>query len=218
MRKILPLQQSATQAFKRPALAWSSLHLSPLSAILLSGLSAMCFSAAVFTFHALFGPADAEDAVAAPEWKPPSLAIAPLDPPKSPDGDNESLSRPIFSKSRKPSLRNTAALSANIMAAAGALSVRAIIRSKQTAKAFFLSPESPDGVWLKIGDKVDAWTITAIESKEVILQSGEETTKLSLYTDISPTATASAAARRETPHPEPQDLPSDGSTAATPKR
>lgn len=216
MRKFSIRRLSLEDLSKRPVLAWRHLHLSPLSAILLCGLSAMSLVAALFTLYALYGPADAEDRAIAPEWKPPTLAIAPLDPPKSAEDDLEALSRPIFSKSRKPSTKSAAAPTSSKIAVAGALSVKAIIRSNQTAKAFLLASEAPDGVWLKIGDKIDAWTITAIAPREVVLQSGEQTTKLNLYVDPSPAAAASAMAGRQMSRPDPQDAPSDLPTAATP--
>jgi hypothetical protein len=175
------------------ALRLTRLQLSPLSAILLAVLVAVTATTGLFALNATLGPSASDDGAVAPDWKPPTLAIVALDPPKPASADLESLSRPIFSKSRKPSPK--AAVTPALVsesAAPGALSVTAIVRNRKTAQAFFVSPDAPDGAWRKVGDTVGSWLITAIAPMEVVLQGGGQTTKVKLYADPAPAVDTAA--------------------------
>jgi hypothetical protein len=205
MRKI-DVRGQAAIAFdhaKALALRLKHLQMSPLSAMLLAGLSAVALITGLFALYAILGPTGVDDGPAAPEWKPPTLAIVPLEPPKPANVDVEALSRPIFSKSRKPSPKAAAAPSeTNLSAAPGTMSVTAIVRDKNTSRAFLISSDAPEGAWRKIGDTVENWTVTAIAPREVILRSGDQSAKLPLYGD--PAVAADAAA---TVIPPPPPLP-----------
>ena len=172
-------------AIRLPSFRGQYLRISPLWAIWLGTLSTLTLGVFLFALHAMIGRTEGDNSTAVPEWKPPSLNIVALDPPKLVSADVESLSRPIFSKFRKPAPKVSSAITqVNGSGGAEVLTVTAIVIDKLTRQAFFISPDSPDGAWRKIGDTVDTWTITAITPKEVILQSGGQTTISKLYANI----------------------------------
>lgn len=159
-------------------------HISPLWAICLSILCSIFLAAGLFALRAALGRIDRYDSFSTPEWKPPSLEITGLNPQKVANADVQSLSRPIFSKSRRPSPKaaNPGSLG-NGSTDIDGISVTAIVLSKKTIEAFFVSANSPEGTWRKVGDTVDAWTITAIAPKEITLQSAGQMKILKLYAD-----------------------------------
>lgn len=161
-------------------------QLSPLSAIILAVLAATTLLAALFAAFAFLGPVGSDTIVSAPAWTPPTLAVADLPPPKPASADLESLSRPIFSKNRKPAAKiakAAAPMAAEMTAAPPGLAINAIVKNKKTTQAFVTSPESPDGSWKKVGETVDSWTISAIESGGVVLTNGAQTARVKLYAD-----------------------------------
>lgn len=165
-------------------------RLSPLSAMILAFFLATTLMAGLFAISAIFGSNGLESEVAAPDWKPPTLAIGELDPPKPPSADVETLSRPIFSRSRRPSpksanLQVDSDVSPNAIAPGG-LTVSAIVENKEMHQAYVVSSDAPEGAWRKVGDTVDSWTISMIDRHEVILKSGQQTTSIKLYPDPPP--------------------------------
>jgi hypothetical protein len=162
------------------------LSISPLWTLWLITLSIVTLGMGIFALRSILGRAGGEQAIAALEWKPPSLAIVSLDPPKPANADLESVSRPIFSKSRKPALKTTYADSpANAATDTGALSVTAIVLNKKILQAFIISSDAPEGAWRKIGDTVDTWSIAAIAPKEVVIQNGGQKKVLPLYSSMT---------------------------------
>ena len=169
-----------------PAKRLKYFRMSPLWAVWLIALSIVTMGMGIFALRSLLGRAGDEEAVAALDWKPPSLAIVSLDPPKPANGDIESISRPIFSKTRKPTLKTAYAVSpANTTTDTGALSVTAIVLNKKIMQAFIISSDAPEGAWRKIGDSVDSWSITEIAAKEVIIQNGGQKRVLPLYASVT---------------------------------
>ncbi len=161
-------------------------QLSPLSAIVLASLAATAVGAGLFAAFAILGPVGSDVGASAPDWTPPSLAVVELGPPKQAADDVEILSRPIFSKSRKPSPKPAKAagpISAPDAAAPAGLSVNAIIKEKQMAQAFMVSPALPEGEWKRVGEMIDAWTVSRIERDGVVLSNGSQTTKVKIYAD-----------------------------------
>ncbi|QGM96087.1 hypothetical protein [Methylocystis parvus] len=161
-------------------------HLSPLSGMILAFLGATAIGSAAFAAYALLGPASVDDSAAVPDWTPPTLAVVDLDPPKPPSADVETLSRPIFTKGRRPSQKaaKTAISDAGpLTTAPTGLAVAAIVKNRKASQAFVVSLETPEGAWKKIGDTIDAWTISAIEVAEITLKNGGQTTKVKLYPD-----------------------------------
>ncbi|BDV34769.1 hypothetical protein [Methylocystis iwaonis] len=186
------LAQSLKEFFGRSSLFVSPIQkarLSPLSAIMLAVLAAATLLAALFAAFAFLGPIGSEATVSAPDWTPPTLSVAELAPPKPASADTETLSRPIFSKNRKPapkSAKAAAPMAAEMAAAPPGLTVSAIVKNKNVTQAFVTSPESPDGFWKKIGETIDSWTVSAIESDGVVLTNGAQTARIKLYPDPAP--------------------------------
>lgn len=166
-------------------------QLSPLSAIMLAVLAAATLVATLFAAFAFLGPIGSDATVSAPDWTPPTLSVAELAPPKPASADTETLSRPIFSKSRKPAAKTAKAaapMAAEMAAAPPGLAVSAIVKNKNVTQAFVTSSESPDGIWKKIGETVDSWTVSAIENDGVVLTNGAQTARVKLYPDPPPSA------------------------------
>ncbi|MFO1101357.1 MAG: hypothetical protein U1E20_00455 [Methylocystis sp.] len=160
-------------------------RLSPLSTIILAVLLATTLMAGLFALAAIFGSNGLDGEVAAPDWKPPTLTIGELDPPTPASADVETLSRPIFSKSRRPSKAKPQVeveLAPNAIAPGG-LTVSAIVTNKEAQQAYVVSQDTPEGAWRKVGDTVDSWTISRIDRHEIILKSGEQTASIKLYPD-----------------------------------
>jgi hypothetical protein len=193
-------------------------RLSPLSAILLAVLITLTAGAALFATAAVLWPVRWDEGAAAPDWNPPTLAVVELDPPKPASADVEALSRPIFSKNRKPSPKSAtqgAAAPTNVTDAPSDLAVTAIVRNKRIARAFVTSADTPEGAWRKVGDTVGPWTLHKILHTEVEFQNGDQLTRVKLYVSppdaegqqqdgffVKPEADAPPA---ETPEPPPQN-------------
>lgn len=170
-----------------PSLASS--RLSPLMAGILCALGLVSLVAAGFAIYATVGPQSETAQSAGPGWKPPTLAIVELEPPKPASADVQTLSRPIFSKNRKPSTRTGSAAPAAEPAieatgeAPNGLTLAAIVKHDGVSSAFVISAGAPEGEWKKVGEKVESWTVAAINDLELTLQNGEEAVKLRLFAD-----------------------------------
>lgn len=164
-------------------------RLSPLSAMILAFLSATTLMAGLFALSAIFGSHGLDSEVAAPDWKPPTLTIGELDPPKPASADVETLSRPIFSRSRRPSPKAKPQVEADLAPnahAPGGMTVSAIVKNKDVHQAYVVSQDAPGGAWRKVGDTVDSWTISRIDRHEIILTSGQQTASIKLYPEPPP--------------------------------
>jgi hypothetical protein len=160
-------------------------RLSPLKKIVLALLFAAASSAGLFAAYALLGPEGADTPISAPEWKPPTLAVGELDPPKPAAADVQALSRPLFTKNRRPppKVANVPAVpdAFGQAAAPNGYTVSAIMTDKKKSQAYIVSGESLQGAWKKVGETVDSWTVSAINPADLILKSGSQSMKLKLY-------------------------------------
>lgn len=171
----------AAQSFATPL---QKAHLSPLAGFVLALLGATTLAAGLFAAYAFLGPLGSDADVKAPDWTPPTLAVVDLDPPKPDSADVETLARPIFTKSRRPSpkaAKQQATETGPLTAAPAGVSVGAIVKNKKATQAFIVSLDTPEGAWKKVGDTVDSWTITTIDRAQLILQNGQQTAKLKLW-------------------------------------
>lgn len=163
-------------------------RLSPLMAGTLVLLALTAVVAGVFAAFAILGPRNQAAQSAVQEWKPPTLASVELPPPKSPSADVQTLSRPIFSKNRKPSVKAAAGPTAEPVPAATTaapadLTLAAIVKHGGAASAFIISGSAPEGEWKKIGDLVDSWTVASISDSDLTLKNGDQAVKLRLFPD-----------------------------------
>lgn len=194
----------------------SQARVSPLMAMILAGLAIFATLSGLLLAYALLGPDSADTGARVPEWKPPTLDIVDLDPPKPDSADVEALTRPIFSKTRRPSAKAvTRPTEAKVeVDAPTGVTLGAVVRRKGSAQAFIISPEAPEGAWKKVGDTVDAWTISKIDPTELMLKSGDRAAKLKLYEEPPPEE-AGAAPPPGAP-PAPPEAPPPAPTPAPP--
>ena len=159
-------------------------RLSPLMSFGLAGLGALVAAAAIFDASLLLGAG----APAPPhvDWRAPTFVAAPLPAQKPASADVQTLSRPLFSKSRRPSAiaakpapsetekANPSAPPPNVM-------VSAIVKFGPRTQAFVVSSTAPEGKWLAVGETVDGWSVDAIHSSGIVLKNGERTMMTPLY-------------------------------------
>jgi len=164
-------------------------QMSPLMALILAFLLSTTLAAGLFAAVAILWPESPDAQSAAPDWKPPTLAVVELDPPKPASADVQTLTRPIFTKNRRPAPKAAARpLNPEATETAGAppgLSVGAIVKSRGVARAFVISSATPDGEWKKVGETVENWTISSIAALELTLTNGDQAVKLRLYSDAT---------------------------------
>lgn len=158
-------------------------RLSPLMSMSLAGLGALVAAAAIFDVSVMLGAG----APVPPhlDWRPPAF-VAPPPPQKPASADVQTLSRPIFSKSRRPSAAaakpaSSEAEKANPSAPPPNVIVSAIVKFGPRTQAFVVSSTTPDGKWLAVGETVDGWSVDAIRSSEMVLKNGERTLTTPLY-------------------------------------
>lgn len=158
--------------------------LSPLGAMRLAGLAALDLAALAFAIGAVVGGGD-EAQPPKTEWRPPRL----LSPPAergAPAGEEEAtLARPIFWRSRRPLPPSASGRKADPTAqpatSASGFTLTGIIKFGPDARAFLVSPNSPDGKWIVKGESLDGWTIDDITDLDVTLSDGAQTARLRLY-------------------------------------
>lgn len=171
---------------RKPLPLVAQARLSPLMAFILAAIAGAALLAALFALNAVMGPMGAAFESGAPEWKAPTLAIVELNPPKPASADAQALTRPIFSKTRKPSPKAANARAAEPVTSGAPMGVcvAAIVKKgKAAAQAFVISAETPEGAWKKVGDAVDSWTISDISGDALKLRSGDGAATVPLYAE-----------------------------------
>lgn len=188
----------------------TALGLSPLMTMTLALLAALAVGAGVFVVYSFTseGPSPAD---VASEWRPPARDGHSALDSKPASADVHTLSRPIFSKSRRPApaakegpRKETAA---TIVELPPGVSVRAIAKTGKSLQAFVASSDKPEGGWLKTGDSVEGWTIHKIDRLHVILESDGRSAELKLYPNPSdrPSPPANAPPTGEPVEPPPPE-------------
>ncbi len=161
-------------------------RLSPLMLAALSLLSVTTTLSALFFLRALIG-SDESAPSATPDWRPPSASF--LNSPASapPSTDVQTVTRPVFAKSRRPVPKVVAAPAPeNRTGPPPALTVQAIVLSNGASRAYLVSQGGANGEWYLVGQLIDGWTISEMRASEVTLKSGERTAILSLYPETPP--------------------------------
>lgn len=171
----------ATLAERFRALARES-RLSPLAAMLLAALATLDVAAFAFLILSLFG-ADEKASTQPINWRPPTFVSQAPGRATLASGDGQTLSRPIFWKSRRPrpSIAKPGDNSASGSPVIAGLSLAAIVRAGGSARAFVVSGEAPDGRWLAQGETVQGWTIADVGEFELKLVNGAQAARLQLY-------------------------------------
>ena len=113
--------------------------------------------------------------------------------PEKPLALSEALTRPLFSRSRRPFDPVQAIVAAAVVAPvpqpaapppdASQLSVRGILIEGASRQALIVTPEFPDGVWMTTGAEVMGWKITGLGPNGITLKTGQQGVDLKLYVD-----------------------------------
>ncbi len=162
------------------------LHLSPLSAVALASAALFDLLGALVLGLAFFPSENAALDVRA-EWRPPTLAPHKAPPPNPANQDAQTLTRPIFSKTRKPFIAKEKKNGSDGSAAAAAvapppgLNLSAVTKFHNKWMAFMVSSANPKGKWYAVGDEIDGWSVKQVQSLEITLAAGERTVRLTLY-------------------------------------
>jgi hypothetical protein len=163
----------------------ATLRLSPLMAIALALPALMVVVGLLYAVFAVFGPQGAS-APDTPEWHPPAFVAQEAISHPAAANDVQTLTRPIFSKTRRPAPAASGAAAPKQQAAEAVitgLQVAGIAKAAHAKRAFILSPSTPNGDWFAAGETIDAWTITTIGDTELTLKSGSKSATLQLYSN-----------------------------------
>ena len=161
-------------------------RLSPLMLASLALLANTTMLSALFLLRALIGWGDPEPAPMA-DWRPPAVSLKDTPTSAAFAADTQTLTRPVFAKSRRPSAQPAASPVATLGSGPQpALGVEAIVFSKDGPRAYLASQGAGSGDWYIVGQSADGWTISEIRPSELVLKSGERSAILSLYPETTP--------------------------------
>lgn len=186
----------------RLAAALRAKRVSPFMAAALATLAALAGASGLWAASA-FSSLDSAGQSVKLEWRPPNLsAFEPL-AAKPPAADAQTLSRPLFAKTRRVEAAKTVAAPADNAAEPPApppaLSLAGIVHFGSKSRAYLSG--SGDGEWYGVGEKVAGWTVAEIRRIDLTLTSGGQSTELKLYPEPEP---AAAAAPPASPTPRPK--------------
>lgn len=157
-----------------------SKRLSPLMLASLALLANTTTLSAFFLLRALIGWGDPEAATIA-DWRPPAAPLAASPPSAASMADTQTLTRPVFAKSRRPSPQPLASGASLGTGPQPALGVEAIVFSNGGPRAYLAGQGAGSGDWYVVGQLADGWTVSEIRPSELVLKSGERSAILSLY-------------------------------------
>jgi hypothetical protein len=161
--------------------------LNRLKIIVLAGLAALDLIAAGFVWRSFAGGAE-------PLVTRPGLAILPTSPlelvmPARGD-DHETLARPLFSKTRRPSPSPQASAEGGNRpppSPPAGIKLYAVILSGRSARTFICSNAALEGKWLAAGETFENWTVDSIAPQEVTLRHDASLIRIGLaYNGVSP--------------------------------
>lgn len=159
-------------------------RIAPLQVGILGALSLSTISAAYFALSSIFSPFS-PGVIAKAEWHAPG-ALETARTAAAPSGHNEqTLTRPIFSKTRRPqAAESQAGLTKDAPTQAAPLpagiSVRAVAIAGKARSAFLIWDASPEGKWVREGEPIQGWTVSSVRKLDLILQSGERSSRLTI--------------------------------------
>lgn len=139
----------------------------PTSRLALAGLLASIGCTMIATLLAIFYVTSASEIVAAPIVNPASpVRVA------SRESHDAIVMRPLFWRSRQPATAPALVAIPETIASDPQISLKGVLISGDLAKAFFLSAETPAGVWRQRGEDVAGWRVAEILRDRVVLESG----------------------------------------------
>jgi hypothetical protein len=157
-------------------------RIAPLQVGILGALSLSTISAAYFALSSIFSPLS-PGAVAKAEWHAPRAIEAASAPAMPSARDEQTLVRPIFSKTRRPQPAESLAgltKDAPIQAAPlpAGISARAVAIAGKARSAFLTWDAFPEGKWIREGEAIQGWTLSAVRKLDLVLRSGEQSSRL----------------------------------------
>lgn len=169
-----------------------------LQIIILACLTFLDVAAVVFAWRNLVG---AEVILRPVTRSAPMIVLDPVFdlPASTPDNNSETLSRPLFVKSRRPFLDHPSATEANTGAAPGGLKLHAVIGFDQSVRAFVTSDANAEGKWLTVGDIFENWTVESIDAQEITLRQDADLLRIGLDYDVVPAMVGTAFPAHPTP-------------------
>jgi hypothetical protein len=159
-----------------------------------AGLAALDLAAALFVWRS-FVATDGGHSL--PARNAPMLVPAGLtEVPKATEGDDhETLARPLFVKSRRPSqVAPRAANGASAAPPPAGLKLRAIIGFDRWVRAFVTSSAAVDGKWVSVGEIFENWRVESISPQEIALRQDSDTLRVGLDYDGAPAPVGPAPA------------------------
>ena len=130
-----------------------------------------------------------------PQWRAPKIEAGPLLRLPPAEAFVQTLTRPIFWKSRRPyeapqndvrkdAIKENPSIVAASRAHAAAnpdITLSGLYRADGRKKALLASRSSPESKWLEAGEQIDGWTLSSIDDESVSLQNNDQTLRVPLY-------------------------------------
>jgi hypothetical protein len=154
-----------------------------LSPVMFGGLALPgTFAAASALFAAAVFFASNEIEARSAAWRAPASSMFVPLPSSAAAKDVQTLTRPLFAKSRRPGSpsANAGRGPADSGGPPPPLKVEAIVRANETARAYLIR-SGEHGDWYSVGQSIEGRTITEIHASAVRLTSGTRSAKVSLY-------------------------------------
>jgi hypothetical protein len=157
-------------------------RIAPLQAGILGALSLSATAAAYFALTCIFSPLPT-GVVAKTEWRAPSAVEAARTVAVESPLDEQTLTRPIFSKTRRPQPgESRAELPKDAPPPAApppaGISVKAVVITGKAKTAFLTWDAFPEGKWIREGETILGWTISSVNELDLVLNNGEQSSRL----------------------------------------
>jgi hypothetical protein len=160
-------------------------RLSPVALAGLGALAAVTALSALFLLRSIFAAVEPESTPHG-DWRPPASAPSQTQSAAGPGGDLQTLSRPLFSKSRRPS--PPSAVQTQSFADPGlamGLALGAVVRTASGVRAYLYTRGGVLGEWRGVGEQIEGWTVAEIDDAGLTLKSGARATTLKLYPPVA---------------------------------
>jgi hypothetical protein len=161
-------------------------RLNRLKIIVLVGLTGLDLCAGAFAWRAVAGRDEglvARPAIALVAARPAELVMP------AHGEDPETLARPLFSKSRRPSPKSQTRADGGSpppLSPPAGIKMDAVILFDRAARAFISSNALVEGKWLAVGDSFENWTVDSIAPQEVALHRDASSIRIGLaYNGVS---------------------------------
>jgi hypothetical protein len=185
-------------------------RLSPFDLLSLGGFAVATTGAAAYLLACSFGPV-ASAVTGAAQWRAPSAAAAPrrsADVQSPPDA--QTLKRPLFAKSRRPTERGaqpenpSPIASAQVETPPAGMALKGVVNHGEDTRVFIVTNALAEGVWLKPGEAIEGWTIESARKSDVTLRKGDHVAHLEFEYNNEPPAFPGIHSNPFTP-PEPSN-------------